>query len=481
MPRPDRAPRHARQWFRPAAAGVLCTLLAVGGCTQAPEPRPGNPGPPDTSRVAPFDGLTDRPAPGPGTNYLLVGLDRRTGMSKQEKQRLHVGGEGCNCTDVMMLLHVSEDRRRVGVISIPRDSYVEFAPHPEAGAPARTLVRHRGKINAAYKHGGPALAVATVERATGLRIDHYLQADFTGFVDAVDRLGGGTVCTDKALRDPGSGLDLPPGTHHVDGRGALQYVRARKLDPPGDLGRVRRQQRFLVGVAQSLFAGRPAGGDRSVSARAARDLLTTLRTDKGLTTDGFSELARALRRLPTRAAEFATVPISEFDHRVPEWGSTLVWDRNRAAALFRAVREDRSIIPERRPGERPKVPVAMAPASVRVRVAEGPGAEPGSAGRLARQLRKNGFTVLGGRPAAPPSATPAAVKSATEIRYDPKWHRYLSTLASALPDARPVPEKGHGRVFEITTGAVSGRYAEVVHDRSSVEGAPVTGKELSCD
>ncbi|WP_051722593.1 LCP family protein [Streptomyces albus] len=520
---------------RSLAVGVLCAALLAGGCAQwsgAPEP-PARPGPEaGAHRVSPFGGLTERPRPTPGTTFLLVGLDGRTGISREEKRRLFVGGEGCDCTDVMMLLHVSADRDRVGVISIPRDSYAEFPPHiepaavepttgappstgasgpapsgpapsgsvssgtvspvpgtagpktspPEAPAPAPSGSgtgpgRHWGKINAAHKHGGPALTVATVEHATGIRIDHYVETDFTGFVRAVDRLGGGEVCTDKPLRDENSGLDLPPGTHHVDGTGALKYVRARKLDPPGDLGRVRRQQRFLLSVMENLLSGERAASGRDEFSRGARALLESVRTDEGLTLPKLAGLARALRKLPGSAAEFATVPMRDFDHRVPGWGSTLLWDEPRAEALFAAVRADRPFVPETRPGEVRPVPVAIEPRKLRVSVAEGPGAEPGSAARLARKLRATGFTVVGvtaGSGGGTPHAGP------TEIAYDPRLRRAAPTLSAALPNARVREVEGLGRVFRVTVGPIAGRVVPVVHDRSGVEGAPVTGDELSC-
>ncbi|MBQ0987892.1 LCP family protein [Streptomyces sp. F63] len=540
---------------RSLTAGVLCAAVLAGGCAQwsrAPEP-PARPGPEAAApRVSPFEGVTGRPRATPGTTFLLVGLDRRTGISREDKRRLFVGGEGCDCTDVMMLLHVSEDRRRVSVISIPRDSYTEFPPHteppatgtsatgtsaaatsatgtraaeppageppvtdtPAAGAPGPAAsgtgtsgppasppespgtatsgtaaagavpsgsgggpVRHWGKINAAHKHGGPALTVAAVEGATGIRIDHYLETDFTGFVRTVDRLGGGRVCTGKPLKDKNSGLDLPPGTHHVDGTGALKYVRARKLDPPGDLGRVRRQQRFLLSVMENLLSGERAAAGRDGLSRSARALLASVRTDEGLTLPKLAGLGRALRKLPTSAAEFATVPIRDFDHRVPGWGSTLVWDEPRAEALFAAVRADRPIVPETRPGEVRPVPVAIAPRKLRVRVAEGPGAEPGSAARLARELRAAGFTVVG---VTAGSGGGAEQAGPTEIAHDPRLRRAAPTLSAALPNARVREVKGLGRVFRVTVGPIAGRVVPVVHDRSGVEGAPVTGDELSC-
>ncbi|EST36930.1 hypothetical protein N566_15750, partial [Streptomycetaceae bacterium MP113-05] len=134
-----------------------------------------------------FAASAPRPADGPGLNFLLVGLDKRAGLSKAEKRRLHVGSQGCDCTDVMMLVHISQDRDRVGVISLPRDSYVAFPRSGEAARRAGPPLPDAGKINAAHKLGGPALTVRTVEEATGVRVDHYLEADFGTFVETVDR------------------------------------------------------------------------------------------------------------------------------------------------------------------------------------------------------------------------------------------------------------------------------------------------------
>jgi LCP family protein required for cell wall assembly len=416
-----------------------------------------------------------RPADGAGLNFLLVGLDKRAGLSKERKRRLHVGGEACNCTDVMMLVHISENRERVSVISIPRDSYVSFAHPDEAGRPADTPMPEAGKINGAYKLGGPALTVRTVEQATGVRIDHYLEADFGSFVQAVDRLGGATVCTTKPMRDVNSGLDLRPGTHHLDGRRSLQYVRARHIPPSGDLGRMRRQQRFVAELVDS-FADRDLLGDPVALARTASTLLSTLRADEELTTRRLITLGRALSSLDSAHTEFATVPISDFDHRVPGWGSTLVWDRKRARSLFAALREDRPLTSKQAYAQpAPGVPVAWAPSDVRVRVHAAPGTAK-KASRVEKELRGNGFDLRGRTVAAG-----AAVPERTAILFPPGERRRAAALAAALPDAVLRPVRGHAPVLEVRLGRSGARVVKVVHDRSSVQGAPAKGAILDCD
>jgi LCP family protein required for cell wall assembly len=541
------APRRPRPSRAALAAGVVCAVLTAGavmethsaarqdGRPPSHAPGPGYPqggsaGPGGPARGA-LTGLPEaaRPPRGPGVNILLFGLDRRAGLSRQTKDRLRVGGQQCDCTDVMMLVHIAADRRRVSVVSVPRDSYVPFAPHRDKQRPpsrsrdgketnaieradketsggegpeketsgsegsdketsgsegsdkglgrvAGRVTRHFGKINSAYAHGGPALTVRTVEQATGVRLDHYAESDFTGFVRTVDRLGGATVCTGKPMRDRNSGLDLPVGTHDLDGVGALRYARARHVDPPGDLGRMRRQQRMFEAMLTAL-TGERTGGDPARLSRAARVLHTWVRTDAGLTPSRLADLGAQLRGLRPARTEFATVPLSDFDHRVPVWGSTLVWDKPRARALFADLRADRPLTGNPRtqpaPGRRP---VALAPGLVTVRV-EG---ERKAAVRVERALRAEGFRVLRGRQAAAPGRTPKR----TRIRYDSFLSREAPTLATALPGARLEPVKvagrRHSQVFTVRLGASGTEVAKVVLDRSSVEGAPVTGDTLDC-
>ncbi|NGO67744.1 LCP family protein [Streptomyces sp. SB3404] len=393
-------------------------------------------------------------------------MDSRAGLSGAERDRLHVNGRACDCTDVMMLLHFSGDRRRISAVSIPRDSYVRFAPHRDKKGEAPTA--HWGKINAAHRHGGPALAVRTVEQATGLRVHHYAEADFAGFVAAVDGLGGAEVCTRKPMWDENAGLDLAAGEHALSGGDALRFVRARHVPPPGDLGRVRRQQQLVAGVLLRLAGER--ADDPSALLRAARTLRRTVRTDEGLTRQQLLRLGGRLRGLSARRMEFATVPIADFDHRVASWGSTLAWDDRRARALFRALAEDRPLTRDRALAPPPGVrPVAVDPGLVPVRVV-GEGRE---SARVERALRRNGFSVAGrggGRRA----------EGRTVISYAPGYDGYARVLAAALPQARTRPVVGHSRTLTVRPGAGRVRLARIVHDRSSVEGAPVTAKDLAC-
>jgi LCP family protein required for cell wall assembly len=394
-----------------------------------------------------------------GTNILVVGVDSRTGMSAAEKRRLHVGGEGCDCTDVMMLVHLSEDERRASVVSIPRDSLVEYA---DGAVPARS-----GKINAAYKTGDGPLAVATVEKATGLHIDHYLQTGFQGFEQTIDNLGGATVCTDKPLKDENSGLDIAAGRHHTDGNTTLRYVRARHVNVrPGDLGRVRRQQRVVTDLLERLSADGALSGPVS-TARTVRTLLKSVRVDDRTGLDDLVRIGWALGRLRADRTEFATVPIRIFDHRVPGVGSTLLWDEARSAALWEALAADRPITGDARIQPVPETPAQTSPAFIAVHVDDA---------AVAGALRASGFVVTDTSESAPiarPEGPPV-------IRYAVGREEDAATLAAALPGSRLLPVPGHGPFFDVAVGTRHVNVKTVSYDRNVADGAPVTADHLRC-
>ncbi|MGW1765951.1 LCP family protein [Streptomyces sp. NPDC002073] len=407
--------------------------------------------------LADADSRTDGTPPGGrGTNILVVGHDSRTGLSAAEKRRLHVGGKGCNCTDVMMLLHLSQDGRRASVVSLPRDSYVEYA----------NGTGRRGKINGAYALGGGALTVKTVEKVTGLHIDHYLETGFTGFEQAVDNLGGAVVCTDKPLKDENSGLDITAGVHQTNGNNTLRYVRARHINRPGDLGRVRRQQRVVADLLARLVSRDALSGPVN-TARTARALLKSVRTDAGTDLLDLVRIGRTLGALRANQAEFATVPIREFDHRVPGVGSTLLWHEARSAALWAALAADRPIKGDPRIQPVPETAAPTNPAGITVRVDDAD---------VAEALRKNKFKVTdtsASAPAVRPSGPPV-------IRYAPGLEEHAATLAAALPGSRLVAVPGHDTAFEVTVGTRPVRVKTVTYDRNVAEGAPVTGDRISC-
>ncbi|MFE9248790.1 LCP family protein [Streptomyces sp. NPDC007088] len=278
-----------------------------------------------TSALAPYPG---RPAASKGADWLLIGSDSRSGLSAGERRRLHVGGDAGRNTDTLMVVHYGDNGPYL--VSIPRDSYVAIPGHG------------KNKINAAYALGGAKLLTRTVEQATGLRLDHYAEVDFPGFVDVVDSLGGVRICVPKGgLRDSHSGADFGAGCQRMNGVQALAYVRARYTDPEGDLGRVKRQRQLVSAVAHEAFSA-------SVVLNPW-ELVPFLRTSfDAVTVDDDTDvrallgLARRMRDLSDGKGATTTVPVSA-EPQVSGVGDVVVWKEPDARALFRALREDRPI------------------------------------------------------------------------------------------------------------------------------------------
>ncbi|MFE7511958.1 LCP family protein [Streptomyces sp. NPDC057540] len=173
-------------------------------------------------------------------DILVLGSDSRSGDNGAYGK-----DEGGARSDTAMVVHVYEGHKKASVVSIPRDTLVD---RPSCTDEKGTAVpgEQRAMFNTAYEVGGPACAVKTVESMSGIRMDHYIEVDFTGFKKLIDELGGVEITTTQAIKDSKSHLDLAPGTHTLDGEQSLGLVRTRKSVGDGsDLGRIQLQQAFM--------------------------------------------------------------------------------------------------------------------------------------------------------------------------------------------------------------------------------------------
>ncbi|WP_217242323.1 LCP family protein [Streptomyces sp. AC555_RSS877] len=400
----------------------------------------------DITRVDPFKDMKNRPRAGHGMNVLLVGTDGRDKISEDERRKYRLGGAPCRCTDTMMIVHISEDRERASVVSLPRDSYAVTPAHTDR----TTGKRHHGhplKLNAAYAEGGPQLTVRTVESMTRVKIDHYLEVDFTSFMKTVDVLGGVEICTTEPLKDTYTGLDLPPGTHTIQGGQALQYVRSRHVDGTSDLGRMQRQQRFMAALID-----RATSSGILLNPMKFRDItravLGSVRADKGFGTHELLDLGRAMRSFSPSSSEFTTVPIGQMGYAVKGVGSTLKWDARKAGRLFRALREDKPLS-ARKPQSK-VLRVDVAPQQIRVQVENGT-ATAGLGKRVDAALAATGFRTT----RLPVNAADRTVKRTvkrTVVAYDPGWDRSAKSLAAALPGSELRAVKGLGATLKVIAG-----------------------------
>ncbi|MEU6812618.1 LCP family protein [Streptomyces sp. NPDC046831] len=428
----------------------------------------------DIARVDPFRDMKNRPQAGHGTNVLLVGTDGRERIGERERREYRLGGQPCHCTDTMMLVHLSEDRERASVVSLPRDSYVELPAHIDRNTGLRHEP-HPVKLNAAYAEGGPQLTVRTVEDMTRLKIDHYLEVDFTTFMRTVDVLGGVRMCTAAPLKDLYTGLDLPAGPHTLNGGQALQYVRSRHIDGAGDLGRMKRQQHFLAALIERATSSRVLLNPlrfRDVT----RAVLGSVRADRGFGTDELLDLGRVMRDFSPSSSEFTTVPIGQMTYPVKGLGSTVKWDRAEADRLFRALREDRPLAAHR-PRRRPAAPttVEVPPPLIRVQVENGTGTV-GLGRRVDTALAAAGFRTT----RTPVDSSRRGVRR-TLVLYDPRWDRSARALAAALPGSEPQAVPGQGATLKVVAGADFRQVRTVrVQDPARTAAEVTTGDEVVC-
>ncbi|MHB0871435.1 MAG: LCP family protein [Chloroflexota bacterium] len=183
--------------------------------------------------------LTQEEAKGRLT-ILLLGIDQKE-WEREEPAR----------SDSIIVVSIDPESKRVAMISIPRDLYVEI---PGFGFDRINAANAFGDANG-YPGGGPALAMDTIEHNFGLHIDYYARIDFQGFQRLVDSLGGVTVNVERPIydthypADPARGyttISIPAGVQQMDGRVALQYARSRFTE--NDFGRARRQQILLMAI-----------------------------------------------------------------------------------------------------------------------------------------------------------------------------------------------------------------------------------------
>jgi LCP family protein required for cell wall assembly len=180
-------------------------------------------------------------------DILVLGSDSRAGANAE-----YGTDGGGSRSDTAMVVHVYKGHKKAGVVSIPRDTLVD---RPDCTSPGGHPVpgKQQQMFNTAYEVGGPACAVKTVESMSGIRMDHYIEVDFTGFKKLIDTLGGVNITTGQAINDDKSRLHLTAGKHTLDGEQALGLVRTRHgVGDGSDLGRIQLQQAFVKALVSQV-------------------------------------------------------------------------------------------------------------------------------------------------------------------------------------------------------------------------------------
>lgn len=281
---------------------------------------------------------TDRPAKvdNGSENILVLGSDTRSGVNRK------LGGgtdDGSARSDTAMIVHVYKGHRKAAVVSVPRDTLIDRPSCKDADG-----VRHGAAtdvmFNSAYSTGGATCAVKTVEAITGVRMDHYLEVDFSGFQKLIDELGGVTVTTTKSIDDPQSHLDLKAGRHSLDGEQALGLVRTRHgVGDGSDLGRIQLQQAFvkaLINQAEQVGV--------FTSPKKLLDLADTatkaVTTDSGLgSVNSLVDFADGLKSIGSKNMRMVTMPV-EYDPSNP---NRVIVAKAKAKQVWTALKNDRPI------------------------------------------------------------------------------------------------------------------------------------------
>ncbi|GGY79061.1 LytR family transcriptional regulator [Streptomyces nitrosporeus] len=256
----------------------------------------------------------DRPddADNGSEDVLVLGSDSRSGANSA-----YGTDEGSARADTAMVVHIGEGHTSAQVVSIPRDTLVDRPSCTSDTTGEEVAGRRLAMFNTAYEVGGPACAVKTVEAMSGIRMDHYVEVDFTGFEEIVDELGGVEITTTRTIDDAGSRLHLEPGTHTLTGEQSLGLVRTRKSVGDGsDLGRIQLQQAFVRALMERTKSIGLFSGPKTLLSLAGT-ATKALTTDSGLgSVKKLAGFAKGLSGLGAEDVEMITLPV-EYDPADP--------------------------------------------------------------------------------------------------------------------------------------------------------------------
>lgn len=260
--------------------------------------------------------VPDDPNAGAPLNIVLMGSDSREGANSNI---VGDGAEGAR-SDTTMIMHISADRSRIEMVSVPRDSTVDVPACPTSSG-GETAPLYATKFNSAFAQGylsggdvesGALCVMKTLETLTNVRMDGFVVVDFSGFEKMINALGGVEMCIPERIESAKAGnLVLDPGVQKLDGSTALKYARARTgtgLGDGSDIGRIGRQQQLMAALARTVL-------DKNLLTNSPQ-LLKFLGAVTGSLTmssnfasiQGLAGLAYSARNLRPDTIAFMTVP-----------------------------------------------------------------------------------------------------------------------------------------------------------------------------
>lgn len=372
-------------------------------------------------------------------NVLLIGSDTRSG----ENGRLGGSGSGAiGRSDTTILLHVYPDHKHAVGISIPRDSLVGIPPCllPDG---KWSKDQPAAMFNSAFSmgstaEGNPACTQNTVEKLSGLRVDHTVVVDFAGFASMTSAVHGVEVCVPDDIYqgdlNPNLGrkgkVVLKAGMRNLSGQDALDYVRVRHgVGDNSDVGRMLRQQAFLSALISKV---KGQGMNPTTLLPLADAATKSLTVDPGLGSAAkLLSFGLSLKDIDLKNIQFITAPWKYAGARID-----LVHPD--VDELFAELRADRTLDGVNASGRTtPSASPSPTPAKVdgtgiTVSVYNGT-AKPGLAGKAATALKADGFTVM--------NVTNAKSRdhATTRIEYGASSAPQARTVAKLFPTAQLVP------------------------------------------
>lgn len=226
---------------------------------------------------------TRNPAAGDAENFLLVGSDS-SGTVAQGR------------SDIIVLAHISDDRKQVYLVSFPRDMYVDV---PGYG---------KDTVNSAYRYGGPQLLVRTLQQLVDVPIDHAGVIKYAGLQGMADGLGGVDVTVGKASSGPGL-TTLRKGVNPLDGAAALGFIRERNQPGENDITRGRRQLTFIKALMVKALS-KDALSNRFAFAEFRDAATANLTVDNAFVPEDMRSLASALKGLGSNNIVSITAPVT---------------------------------------------------------------------------------------------------------------------------------------------------------------------------
>lgn len=283
-----------------------------------------------------------------GVSILLLGLDicerdyaAIMGDRCRDKEYGDDGRELVANSDVVMLLHISPEPRRVTVLSFPRDLMVDLPVcETESGEEDGGYF---GQLNSAYAIGGLACSAAAVEELTGLPVDHAASITWGGVIGLTSAIGGVTVCVETPIHDPEAGAYFEAGEHTIDGVRALEFLRTRHgLEGGSDLARIGNQQVYMAALVRKLMSEETLSDWGRLFA-LARTAVRAIEPSTGLTDPVYlARVALAVRNVPLSDFRFVRFPVYDW----PQDPDRVVADEVNAATLIQSIRDNAEFAPQ---------------------------------------------------------------------------------------------------------------------------------------